>query len=212
LAQPDIEARGLPVFLVSTKTGEGLKALTFAMAGVVAQRREVEAQRPVVPVAMRLPPDAAEPFTVTRQGDGSGGFVWRVRGAKPERWVAQTDFNNDEAVGYLGDRLNRLGIEDELLRLGAEAGDAVAIGQGDQAVVFDFAPQIAVGGAPLSRRGGDARLEQARPAVQRRRVRDTEYREQRGELMEGAGHDDWRTVRRHSLEDMDEAQADEDAT
>ena len=204
LAQPDIEARGLPVFLVSTKTGEGLKALTFAMAGVVAQRREVEAQRPVVPVVMRLPPDAAEPFTVARQGDGSGGFVWRVRGAKPERWVAQTDFNNDEAVGYLGDRLNRLGIEDELLRLGAEAGDAVAIGRGDQAVVFDFAPQIAVGGAPLSRRGEDARLEQARPAVQRRRARDTEYREQRGELMEGAGHDDWRTVRRHSLEDMDE--------
>ena len=37
------------------------------------------------------------------------GFV--VRGDKPERWVRQTDFDNDEAVGYLVDRLNRLGVE-----------------------------------------------------------------------------------------------------
>jgi Obg family GTPase CgtA-like protein len=28
-----------------------------------------------------------------------------VRGEKPERWVRQTDFDNDEAVGYLADRL-----------------------------------------------------------------------------------------------------------
>ena len=35
-----------------------------------------------------------------------------VRGARPERWVRQTDFDNDEAVGYLADRLARLGVED----------------------------------------------------------------------------------------------------
>ena len=54
---------------------------------------------------------------------------WRVRGDKPERVVAQTDFNNQEAVGYLADRLNRIGIEEELLKLGASPGDAVAIGR-----------------------------------------------------------------------------------
>ena len=32
-----------------------------------------------------------------------------------ERWVRQTDFGNAEAVGYLADRLNRIGIEDRLL-------------------------------------------------------------------------------------------------
>ncbi len=50
---------------------------------------------------------------------------WRVRGEKPERWVRQTDFSNDEAVGYLADRLTRLGVEEKLLGLGAEEGDAV---------------------------------------------------------------------------------------
>ncbi|MCL2652866.1 MAG: GTPase ObgE [Propionibacteriaceae bacterium] len=203
LAAPEIEARGLPVYLISTKTGEGLKALTFAMATLVAERRKEEAARPVVPVVIKTV-DEKVPFTVVRQGDGDGGLVWRVRGVKPERWVAQTDFSNDEAVGYLADRLNRLGVEDELLRLGAETGDAVAIGGGNDAVVFDFAPQVEAAGPPLTRRGQDARLEQLRPAVRRRRERDAEYRELRDELMQDAGHDDWRTVRRQALETEDE--------
>ena len=35
--------------------------------------------------------------------------------------MRQTDFSNDEAVGYLADRLNRLGVEIELAKAGAEA-------------------------------------------------------------------------------------------
>ena len=68
---------------------------------------------------IRPEPVASGPeFTITRQGDGEGGFVWRVRGEKPERWVRQTDFSNAEAVGYLADRFARLGIEEELLAHG----------------------------------------------------------------------------------------------
>ena len=118
---------------------------------------------------------AAEPvageaeFTIAREGE-----LWRVRGAKPERWVKQTDFGNPEAVGYLADRLNRIGIEEQLLELGARPGDGVAIG-GEDAVVFDFAPQVEIGGEILSRRGEDQRFAELRPAVQRRRERDREY-------------------------------------
>jgi GTP-binding protein len=97
-----------------------------------------------------------------------------VRGEKPERWVRQTDFNNTEAVGYLADRLNRIGIEDRLLELGARAGDAVAIGGAD-AVVFDFAPQVDVGAEILSRRGEDQRFTEERPAARRRREKDAAY-------------------------------------
>ena len=93
---------------------------------------------------------------------------------RSERWVRQTDFNNPEAVGYLADRFARLGIEDELLALGALAGDAVAIG-GEDPVVFDFAPQIEIGAEILSRRGEDQRLATERPAAQRRRAKDAEY-------------------------------------
>ncbi len=176
LVRADVEARGLPVFAVSTKTGTGLQALTFAMAELVARRR-AEAPAPVPKrIVIRPAPVAGGPeFHIARQGDGEGGFVWRVRGDKPERWVKQTDFGNAEAVGYLADRFARLGIEDELLALGAVAGDAVAIGGGDDPVVFDFAPQVEIGAEILSRRGEDQRLATERPAARRRRALDAEY-------------------------------------
>ncbi len=88
---------------------------------------------------------------------------------KPERWVRQTDFSNDEAVGFLADRLNRLGVEARLLELGAEEGDAVLIGHPDNSVVFDFKPGIDAGAENLSRRGQDERFQEQRPAHERRR-------------------------------------------
>ena len=115
-------------------------------------------------------------FTVAQEGE-----YWRVRGEKPERWVRQTDFGNAEAVGYLADRLNRIGIEERLLQLGARAGDGVAIGGAD-AVVFDFAPQIDIGAEILSRRGEDQRFAEERPAAQRRREKDRQYHDDDEEI------------------------------
>ena len=86
----------------------------------------------------------------------------------------QTDFSNAEAVGYLADRLNRIGIEDRLLELGALPGDGVAIG-GANAVIFDFAPQIDIGAEILNPRGQDHRLAEERPAAERRREKDRAY-------------------------------------
>ncbi len=202
IVTPDLEARGLRVFPISTKTSEGLTALTFAMAELVAARRTAA---PVAParIVIRPAPIAGRgpEFTIVRQGDGEGGQVWRVRGEKPERWVRQTDFANGEAVGYLADRFARLGIEDELLALGAVAGDAVAIGGGNNPVVFDFAPQVEVGAELLSRRGEDQRLIGERPAAKRRRALDAEYHAakaaedltrmaEEGYVDDGAGDDD----------------------
>ncbi len=179
LVRPDIEARGLRAFTVSTKTGVGLSELTFALADLVARRRAAAPRPAPKRIVIRPEPVAGGPeFTISRQGDGEGGFVWRVRGTKPERWVKQTDFSNAEAVGYLADRFARLGIEDELLALGAESGDAVAIGAVNP-VVFDFAPQIEIGAEILARRGEDQRLVTERPSVQRRRARDAAYHAER---------------------------------
>jgi GTP-binding protein len=144
---------GWPVFEVSTVNRDGLRPLTFALWDMVAAYR---AAQPVVaprrPVIRPIPVDESG-FTVT--SDGDGGFV--VRGTRPERWIGQTDFTNDEAVGYLGDRLARLGVEDELLKLGAKPGCAVTIGD----VTFDWEPQTPAGiDVTMSGRGTDLRLEQ----------------------------------------------------
>ena len=121
------------------------------------------AERPAVTrITIRPPQPVGGPeFTVRQTGDPSGSAdrAWRVRGNKPERWVRQTDFSNDEAVGFLADRLNRLGVETRLTELGAEAGDAVLIGPHDDAVVFDFRPGIDAGVEMLGRRGEDQRID-----------------------------------------------------
>ena len=74
--------------------------------------------------------------------------------------MRQTDFANEEAVGYLADRLARLGVEERLLAEGAAPGSMVVIGPGEDAVVFDWEPTIAAGGQTASGpRGTDRRLE-----------------------------------------------------
>jgi GTP-binding protein len=172
IVREDFAARGLKVFEVSAASHEGLRELTFAMAEIVSRAR---AEKPVVEatrIVLRPPTAAGGPeFTIKETGEG-----WRVRGEKPERWVRQTDFSNDEAVGFLADRLNRLGVEDKLLKLGAEEGDTVLIGDVDNAVVFDFKPMMQAGAELLSRRGEDQRFEEQRAAAQRRRAIDEAYR------------------------------------
>jgi len=144
---------GWPVFEVSTVSRDGLRPLTFALWDMVsAYQQSLPPVAPRRPVIKPIPVDESG-FTVSANGDG--GFV--VRGIRPERWVSQTDFTNDEAVGYLGDRLARLGVEDELLKLGAKPGCAVTIGD----MTFDWEPQTLAGvDVTMSGRGTDIRLEQ----------------------------------------------------
>ncbi len=164
----DIAKRGWPVFPVSASSHEGLRELMFAMAAIVATRR---AEAPhAEPTRIVIRPTSARggtEFTITETGEG-----WRVRGEKPERWIRQTDFSNDEAVGFLSDRLNRLGVETRLVELGAVEGDPVLIGHPDNAVVFDFKPGIDAGAQMLGRRGEDQRFNQSRTAAHRRRAID----------------------------------------
>jgi GTP-binding protein len=145
---------GWPVFEVSTLTREGLRPLTFGLWKMVADYRAAHpAAPPRRPVIRPVPVDDSG-FTVESDAEHPGAFV--VHGVRPERWVSQTNFDNDEAVGYLGDRLARLGVEDELLRLGAAAGCEVTIGD----VSFGWEPQTPAGvDVTPSGRGTDARLD-----------------------------------------------------
>ncbi len=144
-----IEARGLHVLQTSVATNEGIQQLTYAMAREVAAARAAAPAAAPTRVVMR--PRAVDDAGFTVE-ESESGFV--VRGEKPERWVRQTQFDNDEAVGYLADRLARIGIEAELVRLGAESGVEVTIGDW----TFDWEPSTEAGYLP-GPRGTDRRLD-----------------------------------------------------
>ncbi len=127
------------------------------MAELVAQARAAQPEPEPARVVIR--PPAVKRAPASRSSAPPDG-AYLIRGEKPWRWVRQTDFTNDEAVGYLADRLARLGVEEALAKAGAEPGDTVLIGDLDDAVVFDWDPELPAGGghAP-GPRGTDRRLD-----------------------------------------------------
>jgi GTP-binding protein len=181
----DLEARGYKVFEVSAASREGLKELNYALAQLVEEhRKEIAATVPVRQKVqlMHAKKRDEKDFTVTQEVWGNE-IVYRVLGSKPERWVAQTMFGNEEAVGYLGDRLAKIGLEDELFRAGAIAGDTIVIGPG-RGVIFDWEPTINAAAELISGpRGTDARIDQRdRRTTKERREQYEDMMDQRAAL------------------------------
>ena len=148
MVEPMLAKRGIPTFAVSAMSREGLRPLMFAMAQSVAAHRASV----MVDTATRIVinPKAVDDsgFSIVTETDAeTQDILYRVVGHRPERWVRQTDFSNEEAVGYLGERLARLGVEKSLWEAGARPGSTVLIGPLDSAVVFDWEPTIALGGS-----------------------------------------------------------------
>ena len=137
-----LRERGYETYLISAVSREGLKELTYAMLRIVLAER---AARPAPETRVVLRPAATDDvgFEVRKQGE-----IFRVIGNRPQRWVRQTDFGNEEAVRYLADRLAKLGVEERLAELGAVEGSTVVIGPEDNAVVFDWVPSIEQDAAP----------------------------------------------------------------
>ncbi|QKW37971.1 GTPase ObgE [Actinomadura sp. NAK00032] len=156
MVRPEFEARGLKVFEVSAATHEGLRELSFAMAAMVAQyRASLPPAEPTRIVIRPEPVGGDTDFEVKDLGDNT----YLITGTKPVRWLRQTDFANEEAVGYLADRLARLGVEDALAEAGADAGATVLIGTADDSIVFDWEPDVPAGEAAMGPRGTDRRLD-----------------------------------------------------
>ncbi|WP_296535037.1 GTPase ObgE [uncultured Actinomyces sp.] len=191
----DIEARGLPVHIVSAVAHTGLRPLSFALASEVERARKAAPATPQRDRESGETEGSGEPRPIIRPAavgrrekesvaqvrllaHPSEGQVYQVRGQRPERWVHQTDFSNDEAVGYLADRLAAAGVEDELVKAGAHAGDTVLIGEVDGGVLFTWEPSMTTGPELLGARGTDLRLETSR------RRTNVERRSQYHEMMD----------------------------
>ena len=156
----ELEEFGWPIFGISTATREGLKELTYGLSEAVATYRKDNPAKKEEKPAVIVPKAVGrrgrpQEFEIERDPEDPDGFV--VVGRKPRRWIMQTDFENDEAVGFLGDRLAKLGVEEALAKAGATPGCPVTIGD----ITFEWHPQTAAGIDDFvpSGRGTDQRLE-----------------------------------------------------
>lgn len=155
----DIEEQfGWPVFIISAVARKGLDPLRYKLLEIIQddrkKRPKEKLEESVIIKPKAVNARRAPQFEVKKNPDIRGGFL--VIGEKTDRWIVQTDFENDEAVGFLADRLSKLGVEDALRRAGAEVGASVTIG----GVTFEWEPMTSAGIDPqLSGRGTDVRLE-----------------------------------------------------
>lgn len=116
------------LFCTSAVVGSGIDSLKAAIGAKVQQlREEIEAQQAEEPqfdfVWERKRQQAERQFEVVKLSEG----VFRVQGTQVERWVVQTDWENEEAVTFLQHRLRRAGVDDALEKAGACDGDEIRI-------------------------------------------------------------------------------------
>ncbi|MDH2428130.1 GTPase ObgE [Sphaerisporangium sp. TRM90804] len=153
MVTPMLEEHGMRVFTISAATHEGLRELSFAMAEMVSAARAAKPVEEPTRLVIRPRAIGEADFQVRRVQENT----YQVTGEKPERWIRQTDFTNDEAVGYLADRLERIGIEKALTEAGATDGAEVVIGSMQGGYVFDWRPTLNAE-ATQGPRGQDDRL------------------------------------------------------
>ncbi|MCU1601756.1 MAG: obgE, partial [Frankiales bacterium] len=182
IVTPDLEARGYKVFTVSAVSRLVLKELSLALADEISTWRAAQPVEEATRIVLR--PTAVDDLGFDVHLDADGIYV--VTGAKPEKWVQQTDFNLDEATGYLADRLARLGVEKKLAEMGAEPGVEVSIGD----VVFDWQPTLLEEFAS-GMRGQDVRFEnRSRTGAEQRRLeKDLRRAERLGLDLDGLGEE-----------------------
>jgi GTP-binding protein len=132
--QPEeLECLGWDGPIVSAVTGAGVRELVGQMASLVHEARSEFPEREGVVV---LRPEATG-AAVERIDDGE----FRLVGRDVERVVALNDVTTAEALAYIDERLERLGVNRMLTRAGVADGDVIWIGE------FSFEYRSDIGGS-----------------------------------------------------------------
>ena len=124
---PQAAADGIRALPVSAVTGEGMDLLAAQLERL---SRQAASEQPARTPFVVLRPGRPR-FTVAREDGG-----WRVSGRNVERWVRETDLDDERQLTRLQRRLIKEGVERQLAKAGARRGDEIRIS--DRA--FEFLP------------------------------------------------------------------------
>jgi GTP-binding protein len=119
-SKADIATQQFDGMKIAAVTRQGLDEFLGAVANLVDEARASESD--AEPYVVLRPEEKG--FSVVREGT----HEWRVTGRPAERAVALADLTNPEALLYVQQKLQRMGVERALARAGAADGDVVRIG------------------------------------------------------------------------------------
>jgi GTPase len=119
-SKADVATEEFDGLQISAATRTGLDEFLGRVADLVAEAR-AEPEAPEAVVVLR---PQEEGISVVREDTG----VWRVEGRAAERAVAVSDFSDPDALVYVQQRLQKIGVDRALARAGARDGDVVRIG------------------------------------------------------------------------------------
>ena len=120
-SKADVATQPFDGMTISGVTRAGIDEFLGAVAGLVEEARAAEGE--AEPYVVLRPEEKG--FSVVREGS----HEWRVKGRPAERAVALADLTNPEAMAYVQEKLQRMGVEQALARAGAADGDVVRIGE-----------------------------------------------------------------------------------
>ena len=125
---PEVE-----ILTISSQTHQGTKELLRLLRQKVEDWRKREASlleeeadgaTDDIPVISMSGDQLSESWSVEREPDG-----YRVRGDKIEKFARRTNFDNFEAVNRLRNIMQKMGINHELRRKGADGDSLIRIGE-----------------------------------------------------------------------------------
>jgi GTPase len=119
-SKADIATESWDGLKVAAVTRDGLDEFLGTVATLVDEARASEGDPE--PYVVLRPEEKG--FSVVREGT----HEWRVTGRPAERAVALADLTNPDALTYVQQKLQRMGVERALARAGAADGDVVRIG------------------------------------------------------------------------------------
>ena len=132
--QPEVQARfkelkskfkkqKVDVLPVSALARTGTRELLLKAAEKLAEVPPLEVSTPSMPVYR--PEEDPRAYTITREEDGN----WRLHGVSIERAAAMTPWDQPGSVRRFQKLMERLGVDDDLRKLGAREGDTITIGE-----------------------------------------------------------------------------------
>ncbi len=117
--------KDIPVYPISAKTNNGIRELMAATAGLLATTPKFPSTEP-----LKVESDVLYEFAENKPRiiiEHPDEHTYVVSGAEIERLYKRSNFVSDESVARFLQQMRKLGVDDELRKIGAKSGDTIRI-------------------------------------------------------------------------------------